>query len=129
GGRGAAATGPKPPTVRSMGARSVASTRLAPGAGSVSAADRKLDAASGAIGVHVALSCLYTGRDRQRFVDVARPDAGNEAVLRAIGDRDRLLHIVKSDHREHGAENLLLRDAHVGRDLVEERGLEVETVS
>src|SRR5579864_616616 len=48
-------------------------------------AKRQLDAAAGAVRVDVDLAGLDPRRERHRLVDVARPDAGHQAVLTAIG--------------------------------------------
>src|ERR1700680_3078568 len=50
-------------------------------------AKRQLDTAPGAVRVDVDLPRLDPRRERQRLVDVARPDASHQAVLTAIRDR------------------------------------------
>ena len=48
---------------------------------------------------------------------------GGQAVDRVVGARDRLVDVVELDRREHRAEDLLARDRHLGRDVVEDRRL------
>ena len=58
-------------------------------------------------------------------VEVARPDAGREAVDRVVRDLDRLVRAVELDHRGDRSEDLLARDRHVVLDAREERGIHV----
>ena len=48
---------------------------------------------------------------------VARKERAGQAVLCAIGDRERVREIFRLYHRQHRAENLLLRDPRVWRDI------------
>ena len=66
---------------------------------------------------------LEPRRDVVRLLDVARPDAGGEAVDRVVRARDRLVHVDELDRREHRSEDLLARDRHLGRDVREHRRL------
>ena len=43
---------------------------------------------------------------------VAGEDRGGQAEAHAVGRRQRLLEVPHADHRDHGAEDLLLRDPH-----------------
>ena len=43
-------------------------------------------------------------------VDVLRVDRRGQAVLHVVGDRDRLVEAIGTDHRHDRAENLFLRD-------------------
>ena len=73
------------------------------------------------------------GRERSLTFDsaahVAGPHAGGEAVARVVGDRDRLLLVLERDDRQHRAEDLLLRDAHVVVDAGEDRRLDEQAAS
>jgi hypothetical protein len=54
-----------------------------------------------------------------------RVDAAREAVLRVVGDRNRIvLGVVGLDH-EHGTEDLLLGDHHLGPHVAEDSGPDV----
>src|SRR5262249_40061334 len=57
----------------------------------------------------------------ERTAHVARVDRAGEAVARAVQYLHRLLEALNFDDREHGTENLFLRDAHRRRDAVENR--------
>src|SRR6185369_8996390 len=48
-------------------------------------------------------------RQPMRPVDVARPQAGGEAVRRVVGDGDRLVFVLELGHRQDRAEDLLTR--------------------
>ena len=58
-------------------------------------------------------------------VEVARPDAGREAVDRVVRDLDRLVHAVERDHRGDRPEDLLARDRHAVLHAGEERRADV----
>ena len=62
------------------------------------------------------------------LVDVAAPHAAAQAVLRVVGQGDGLLLRLEGGHRQHGAEDLLLKHFHA---IVapEHRGLDVETLA
>src|SRR6185437_8683391 len=49
--------------------------------------------------------------------DALGPHAGRKAVLRVVGDLDRLFLVVESNHRKDRPEHFLLRDAHRRPDL------------
>src|SRR5438874_11538268 len=87
---------------------------FAPVAALLVPAERQLDAAARAVGVHVYLAGLDARCQRQRFVDVARPDAGDEPELAPVGELRRLVEIVEVDDRQHWAEDLFLCHTHVG---------------
>src|SRR5262245_9483842 len=78
------------------------------------AAEWQLHAAPGAVRVHEHLPGLDPRRHGERLVDVASPHPGHESVLRPVGDRNRLVHIVEGHDGQDWPENLLLRDPHLG---------------
>src|SRR4051794_1089754 len=51
---------------------------------------------------------------------IARPHPAGEPVLGVVGDADRVLLVVVGHDRQHRAEDLLLGDRHLGRDLAED---------
>src|ERR1700690_1337754 len=59
--------------------------------------------------------------------DVGAPDAGGKAVVRAVGDLDRILIVLEGDHAGDRTEDLLLRDAHGGIDPREHGWLDEES--
>ncbi len=52
---------------------------------------------------------------------VARLDIGREAVIRVVGDRDRLLFRIEGNDRKHRSEHFLARDPHGIVDIGEDR--------
>ncbi len=52
-------------------------------------------------------------RDLVRLADIGGPDAGAEAEGGGVGALDQLVRILERDRRDHRAEDLFLRDAHV----------------
>src|SRR5947207_9162901 len=99
---------------------------LAPVAALLVSAERQLDAATGAVCVDVDLTGFDPRGERQRFVDVARPDAGDQTVLTLVRDLRRLLDVVEVDDREHRPEDLFLRDPHLRRYVIEKRRRKIE---
>src|SRR5690606_11453628 len=67
---------------------------------------------------------LQLARDAVRTLHVARPDPGGEPVDRPVGERDGLLLVPERHRRQHGAEDLLLRDRRAGIHAVEDRRLD-----
>ena len=63
--------------------------------------------------------------DPEGAPEVGRPDRRGEAVHDVVGDADRLVLVVERQHRQDRPEDLLLGDAHVGRDVDEDRRLDV----
>src|SRR5215467_11892451 len=63
-----------------------------------------------------------------RDVAVAGEDRAAVAVLVVRGKRERLLEGLRAHHRQHRPEDLLLIDAHVLADIVEEAAAEEEAV-
>src|SRR5262245_11794801 len=59
-----------------------------------------------------------------RLAHVARPDAGREAVERVVALQDRVVLVLEGDDRDHRAEDLLARDAHVVAHPGEDRRLD-----
>src|SRR5690348_5010957 len=78
--------------------------------GMLDAAERQLDAAAGAVVVDEDLAAPQRPRHPERAAAVARPDAGDEAVLGAVGDPDRVGLVVERDQHLHRSEDLLLRE-------------------
>src|SRR5664279_2927574 len=81
---------------------------LAAVAGVLDAAERQLDAAAGAVVVDEYLAALQRPRHAQGAAAVLRPHAGDEAVLRAVGDADGVGLPVEGDQHLHRTEDLLL---------------------
>src|SRR5262249_48065992 len=63
-------------------------------------------------------------RERERSGGVLPVDRAAEAVRRRVRDADRVVVVAERDHGYDGAEDLLLRDADVVRDVAEDRRLE-----
>ena len=89
------------------------------------AAERQLDAAAGAVVVDEHLAAAQRPRHPHLPGAVAGPDAGDQAVLGAVGDLDRLRLAVEGDQHLHRAEDLLLRERMVGGHVVDQRRLHV----
>src|SRR5918999_1820078 len=87
------------------------------------AAERRPDHAARPERVDRDLPRLGPAGESHGLSDVAGPHGGHQAVARAVGDLERLLLVLDAQHREHGAEDLLLGDAHFGAHLVEDRRL------
>src|SRR5947209_17885413 len=68
---------------------------------------------------------LETSRDPMRAAEIARPDITGEPVAHVVADPDSLRLILEWDDSQHGAENLLLRNAHFGPSIEIERRLDV----
>src|SRR6266550_6540796 len=60
-----------------------------------------------------------------RLLDVLGPDAGGEAVHRAVGELDAFGLVREREHREYRPEDLLVHDLHAGLGAVEYGRLEV----
>src|SRR2546426_4604938 len=89
-----------------------------------------LVAAEGCVGVERAAVHLHRpgaerARHPQRALGVACPQVAVEAVVRVVGERDRLGLVAKRDGADHRAEDLLARDHHVVAHAGEERRLDV----
>ena len=69
----------------------------------------------GVIDVHLAGS--DAARDPARAFQVRRLDMPAKAVDGVVGDGDRVIFRRIGDDAQYRPENLLLRDAHVGRDV------------
>src|SRR5581483_1605240 len=93
------------------------------------AAERQLDTAARAVGVHVHLSGSDAVGHEQRLVDVARPHARDESVLAAVREARGLLHGAERRDGEHRAEDLLVVHAHSGLDAVQQRRIDEEAVA
>src|SRR5262249_34247479 len=64
-----------------------------------------------------------------RQLDVPGPDRRDQPINRSVGDRDRLVRTLETDHREHGSEDLLLRDLHLRFHLGEYGGFDEEPLA
>src|SRR5439155_734538 len=89
-----------------------------------------LVAAEGCVGVERAAVHLHRpgaqrARHPERTLGVARPHVTVEAVVRVVGERDRLGLVAKRDGADQRAEDLLPRDHHVVAYAGEERRLDV----
>src|SRR5918994_1857465 len=93
------------------------------------AAEGELDAAAGAVGVDVDLTGAQLVGEPVSRGDVAGPDGGDQAVVRAVGDAGGLLRVVEGRGDQHGAEDLLPRDPRVPRSPIEEGGLEEDAAA
>src|SRR5918999_93118 len=87
------------------------------------AAERRPDHAARPERVARALPRLGRAGEPHGLADVAGPNGGHQAVAGAVGNLERLLLVLDAQDREHGSEDLLLGDAHVGAHLVEDRRL------
>ena len=72
--------------------------------------------------VDVDLAGAHLLRKRDGLVLVAGPHRAGEAVPGVVGDLERLVLVGVLDDRQHRAEDLLLRDRHVGGDIGEDGG-------
>src|SRR4051794_1639551 len=98
-------------------------------AGPLHAAERQLDTPADAVAVDEHLARADTGGDAVRAAQVARPHAGDEAVGRGIGLRDRVAVVLERARGQDRAEDLLLDDLHVGRDVRDQRGREEQAAA
>src|SRR5918992_2591258 len=87
------------------------------------AAERRPDDAARPERVHRDLPGLGPAGKPHSLAHVAGPHRRDEPVAGAVGDLERLLLVLDAEDRQHGAEDLLLGDAHVGAHLVEDRRL------
>ena len=60
-------------------------------------------------------------RHAQGTLGVARVNAGEQALLGRVGDRDGLLFRLERGHGHHWSKDLLLRDARVGPHISQQR--------
>src|SRR4051812_22992169 len=72
-----------------------------------------------AIGVHPDRAGAGPLGEALQLADVAAPDAGSEAVGRAVGDAQGVGLVLELDDADDGAKNLLLRDPHLVLDIGE----------
>ncbi len=75
-----------------------------------------------AIGIDPDGAGLQLAGDAVHAADVGAPDAGRQAERGPVGDADRIGLVVERNHAGHRAEDLFLRDAHLVRDVGENRG-------
>src|SRR5215471_2825085 len=65
------------------------------------------------------------GSDAMGAPDIRGPEAGDEAVIHLVGEADDLLFAVERHCREHGAEDLFLREARIVVDVGKDGGFDV----
>src|SRR6185437_12829928 len=97
-------------------------------AGAADAAEGKMDLGADGGGVDVDDAAVEVAQGAEGGVDVGGVERGGEAVGHAVGQGDGVLEPVAGEHRDHGAEDLLLRDAHGGLHAGEDGGFEEEAV-
>src|SRR5690606_34000623 len=59
-------------------------------------------------------------RYSERFIEVVRPDGGDQPVERVVGDPDRLVQVREGGNREDRAKDLFLGESRVRRNPVED---------
>src|SRR5207247_8343812 len=94
--------------------------QLAADAALLVAAPRRLDV-GGLHMVHPDDAGAQRFHHAHRAEDVARPDCGGEAIVRVVGDPQRVLFGVERDHARHGPEDFLTRDAVRVVDVIKNR--------
>src|ERR1043166_6078381 len=87
------------------------------------AAERRVHVEGAA--VHVDLAPADAPRHALRARLVLRPHGSGEAVDRVVRDAHRVLLVAVGDDRQHGTENLFLRDGHVVAHFSEHRGTHI----
>src|SRR5262249_58953984 len=95
---------------------------LAPDPGRLAAAEGQREVER--VAVHAEGPDADPRADRDAALDVRGEDRAGEPVGRVVRDRDRLLLVAVGEHAEHGAEDLLARDAHRALDAAKDRGLD-----
>ena len=90
-------------------------------AGLLPAAEREVRLGAGRPGVDVDDAGLEVAHRPEGRVDVAGEDRGRQAVADLVGGRHRLVVAVDRDHRQHGPEDLVLRDPGHRLDAREDR--------
>src|SRR5262249_39085632 len=96
---------------------------LAPESGFLVAAEREARVIE-VVGVDPHRPGLQRLRRSEGLLDVARPDRGGEAVDGAVADGDGFALVPEGQRGEDRSEDLLSGDRHLGRDRIEDRGLE-----
>src|SRR5215470_881971 len=89
------------------------------------AAEGELDAAARPVIVDEDLARADGAGEAQLPPAIARPDPGDEAIGRAVGDADCLGFVIEGDDDLDRAEDLLLREAMIGRHAVDEGGADI----
>src|SRR3990172_9225176 len=93
-------------------------------AGAAGAAEGQLHLGADGAGVYIDDAGGYLFHRLERHAHVARIDGGDQTVGHVVVDRHRLVEVGEGDDVGHGAEDLLLSDAHAGPDVREDGGLE-----
>src|SRR5215204_4999946 len=89
--------------------------------------DVRLAAGGGRVDVrHAGLDLVHEAEDAGRILC---EDGRGEPELAVVGDLQGFVEVLDAQDGEEGAEDLLARDAHVGRDAVEDRRLDEETLA
>ena len=78
-----------------------------------------------AAAVDVDLAGAQAARDALGALGIARPHAAGQPVDGVVGDAHRVVFVLVGDDRQHRAEDLLLRDGHVGAHVGEHGRLDV----
>src|SRR5262249_29403050 len=95
------------------------------GAGALQAAEWRVHQVAGRGAVDLDRARLDLLRKAVHRARVARRDRRGQAVLRVVRLRDHIFVAGRFDDREHRPEDLLARDAHLLRDVGEDRGRDV----
>ena len=86
-------------------------------AGFLHSAERQFDAAAGAIAVDENLAAPHRPSDANRAPGVARPDARDQAIRRAIGEADGVGFVIEGQHRENRAEDFVIGERVAARHV------------
>src|SRR3569833_1601633 len=90
------------------------------------AAERQFDAAARAIVVEEHLARAQTPREAHLPRAVASPDARDEAVLRAVRERERYVIVAKGHRGEHGSELFVACETVARGHIAHQRGRLIE---
>src|SRR5437016_1203623 len=88
-------------------------------AGAFDAAERNVRFAAGRRRVDMRHAGFNLVNEAEDARGVVRKDCGRQAILSVVGDLHRCFEIFHADDGEHGPEDFLARDAHIGRDVIE----------
>lgn len=58
-------------------------------------------------------------------LEIIGPDVGSQPVAGVVGLPDHVIHVVEAGRRNHGAEDFLTHDLHVGPGVAEDRRLHI----
>src|ERR1700692_639325 len=88
------------------------STELTTHARALEAAKRRVEVAE--VLVNAEGAGAHTPRDIESSVDFCRPDRAGEAVVRVVGDANRIIDIVVRNHCQHWSKDLFPCNSHPG---------------